>query len=120
MTQLDLPSGSSVSPATRGQIFAWTLFDFANTAFYVVILTVGYPLYFKQVVAGHGLQSESLPSQNALLRQVFLRVATCLQYRRRKGLRMVVSTREPPRQEEAVVAISPGGAMVDRVLALQR
>ncbi|MEK7670316.1 MAG: MFS transporter, partial [Bacteroidota bacterium] len=61
MTEVDLPSGSSRSPAvTRGQIFAWTLFDFANTAFYVVILTVGYPLYFKQVVADHGQQSDFL------------------------------------------------------------
>jgi UMF1 family MFS transporter len=34
------------------QILAWTLFDFANTAFYVIILTVGYPLYFKEIVAG--------------------------------------------------------------------
>lgn len=37
-------------PASRGQIFSWTLFDFANTAFYVLILTVGYPLYFKKIV----------------------------------------------------------------------
>lgn len=39
--------------ASRFQIFSWTLFDFANTAFYVLILTVGYPLYFKEIVA-HG------------------------------------------------------------------
>ncbi|MBU1299798.1 MAG: MFS transporter [Bacteroidetes bacterium] len=38
-------------PPSRSQIFVWTLFDFANTAFYVLILTVGYPLYFKEVVA---------------------------------------------------------------------
>jgi UMF1 family MFS transporter len=43
------PSGS---PAGRGKIFSWTLFDFANTAFYVLILTVGYPLYFKKVIVG--------------------------------------------------------------------
>ncbi len=35
----------------RGRILSWALFDFANTAFYVIILTVGYPLYFKEVVA---------------------------------------------------------------------
>lgn len=35
----------------RSQIFVWTLFDFANTAFYVLILTVGYPLYFKEIIA---------------------------------------------------------------------
>lgn len=32
------------------QIFVWTLYDLANTAFYVIILTVGYPLYFKEIV----------------------------------------------------------------------
>jgi UMF1 family MFS transporter len=48
---LSFPSLSSTSnSATRGQIFSWALFDFANTAFYVLILTVGYPLYFKEIV----------------------------------------------------------------------
>ena len=46
--------------ATRGQIFSWTLFDFANTAFYVIVLTVGYPLYFKEVVAQHGQRADFL------------------------------------------------------------
>lgn len=32
------------------QIFIWTLYDLANTAFYVIILTVGYPLFFKEVI----------------------------------------------------------------------
>ena len=36
----------------RRNIFSWTLFDFANTAFYVLILTVGYPLYFKKIIVG--------------------------------------------------------------------
>ncbi len=46
------PSVSQPAPAaTRGQIFSWALFDFANTAFYVLILTVGYPLYFKEIIA---------------------------------------------------------------------
>ncbi len=43
--------------ATKGQIFSWALFDFANTAFYVIILTVGYPLFFKEVIVG-GKQSD--------------------------------------------------------------
>jgi len=45
-------------PATgtsRFQIFVWTLFDFANTSFSVIVVAVGYSLYFKDVVAGgHG------------------------------------------------------------------
>jgi UMF1 family MFS transporter len=43
------PSGEKIS---RLQIFIWTLFDFANTSFSVMVVAVGYSLYFKQVVAG--------------------------------------------------------------------
>jgi UMF1 family MFS transporter len=53
-------SSSSSRPATRGQVFSWALFDFANTAFYVLILTVGYPLYFKEIVAGGSRQGDLL------------------------------------------------------------
>jgi len=45
------PYPPSPHTATRWQIFSWALFDFAHTAFYVIILTVGYPLYFKEIVA---------------------------------------------------------------------
>lgn len=38
---------------SRRNVFAWTLFDFANTAFYVIVLTVGFPTYFREVVAGN-------------------------------------------------------------------
>jgi UMF1 family MFS transporter len=44
----------------KRQILSWTLFDFANTAFYVVVLTVGYPLYFNDVVVGHAGRGEAL------------------------------------------------------------
>ncbi|HEX9615740.1 MAG TPA: MFS transporter, partial [Bacteroidota bacterium] len=43
---------TSQETVSKGRIFSWTLFDFANTAFYVMILTVGYPLYFKKIVVG--------------------------------------------------------------------
>jgi len=56
---------SSLNPpsfytATRWQIFSWALFDFAHTAFYVLILTVGYPLYFKEIVAQSSNQGDFL------------------------------------------------------------
>jgi UMF1 family MFS transporter len=38
--------------ATKLQIFAWTLFDYANTAFSVIIVTVIYSRYFTNHVAG--------------------------------------------------------------------
>ena len=36
------------------QIFVWSLFDFANTSFAIMIITVGYSLYFRNVVVGEG------------------------------------------------------------------
>jgi UMF1 family MFS transporter len=36
----------------KGKIFIWTLFDFANTAFSVIIVTVIYSKYFTNVVSG--------------------------------------------------------------------
>ncbi len=38
--------------ASRRQIFSWTLFDFGNTAFSVIIVTVIFPRYFIGHVAG--------------------------------------------------------------------
>lgn len=35
------------------QVFSWSLFDFANTGFHVIIMTVVYPVYFKNTIA-HG------------------------------------------------------------------
>jgi MFS transporter, UMF1 family len=50
MTDATPPPGSpSVS---RGRIVAWTFFDFANTAFSVIIVTVIYSRYFTNHVAG--------------------------------------------------------------------
>jgi len=38
--------------ASRSTIFAWTLFDFANTGFYVIIITLVFPAFFTKVIAG--------------------------------------------------------------------
>lgn len=37
---------------SKGRIFVWTLFDFANTSFSIVVVTVIYAVYFKKIVAG--------------------------------------------------------------------
>lgn len=42
----------TVLPPSRARIFSWTLFDFANTAFSVIIVTVIYSRYFTSHVAG--------------------------------------------------------------------
>ncbi|MCK7524734.1 MAG: hypothetical protein MZV64_47570 [Ignavibacteriales bacterium] len=35
----------------KRKIFIWTLFDFANTSFSIVVVTFLYAVYFKKVVA---------------------------------------------------------------------
>ena len=42
----------SLFSSAKSQIFVWTLFDFANTSFSVMVVAVGYSLYFKEIVAG--------------------------------------------------------------------
>ena len=37
-------------PSQRSQIVAWSFFDFARTAFSVMIKTVGYALYFREII----------------------------------------------------------------------
>jgi len=36
----------------RKEIFAWTMYDFANTSFSVIVVTVVYAVYFKQYIVG--------------------------------------------------------------------
>lgn len=65
MTSVAHPPSSTTENAadrstSRGSIFVWTLFDFANTSFSVLILTVGYPLYFTTVVAAGHRESDFL------------------------------------------------------------
>ena len=43
---------SPPTPRVRNQILVWSLFDFANTSFSVMIVAVGYSLYFKEIVVG--------------------------------------------------------------------
>lgn len=54
------PDSSLHHTSNRSQIFVWALFDFANTAFYVLILTVGYPLYFKEIINQGGKDGDLL------------------------------------------------------------
>jgi len=37
---------------SRSQVFVWSLFDLANTSFSVLIVAVGYSLYFREIVVG--------------------------------------------------------------------
>ena len=52
MNSKQTPSGTSEQTATRGQIVSWTFFDFANTAYSVIVVTVIYNRYFTTHIAG--------------------------------------------------------------------
>lgn len=52
MTSEQVSDDNSEEVATRGQIVSWTLFDFANTAYSVIVVTVIYNRYFTNHVAG--------------------------------------------------------------------
>ncbi|HEY6952220.1 MAG TPA: MFS transporter [Bacteroidota bacterium] len=52
MTVEQATNDHSEKLATRGQIVSWTLFDFANTAYSVIVVTVIYNRYFTNHVAG--------------------------------------------------------------------
>ncbi len=52
MNSAEPVSAGSERLATRGQILSWTFFDFANTAYSVIVVTVIYNRYFTNHVAG--------------------------------------------------------------------
>jgi MFS transporter, UMF1 family len=54
------PPDSDVQPATRFQIFIWTLFDLGSNAFIMLILTVVYPVYFTTVLAADRADADFL------------------------------------------------------------
>ncbi len=55
----DARPAAGFPPVRRREIFGWCCFDFANSAFTTIIITVVYPIYFQQVVAGGHPHAES-------------------------------------------------------------
>lgn len=49
-------------PVTAKEVWAWCMYDFANSSFTTLIVTVAYSVYFVQVVAGH-LGPEGTPER---------------------------------------------------------
>lgn len=47
-------------PAGRAERLAWCGFDFSNSAFTTIVVTVAYPLYFSKVVVGDAPRAERL------------------------------------------------------------
>tara|TARA_B100000315_G_C14593217_1_gene597112 strand:- start:1736 stop:3046 length:1311 start_codon:yes stop_codon:yes gene_type:complete len=56
----DSPCSNKNEPVTRREILSWCFFDFANSSFAILILTLGYSVYFVQIVAS---TSEYSPEQ---------------------------------------------------------
>ena len=57
-------------PVQKREIFGWCCFDFANSAFTTIIITVVYPVYFQQVVAGGHAHAESWLGRTLGLSQI--------------------------------------------------
>ncbi|MFA8341840.1 MAG: MFS transporter [Rhodothermaceae bacterium] len=51
MTNLSQKTIKKEKLSNRGSIFVWTLFDFANTSFSIVVVTFLFAVYFKETVA---------------------------------------------------------------------
>lgn len=51
-------NGTEFPPVKKREIFGWCCFDFANSAFTTVIITVVYAAYFQKVVAGGDSRAE--------------------------------------------------------------
>lgn len=54
------PNANPKRPGQGREIFSWCMYDFANSAFPTLIVTVAYSVYFKQVVAGGGGSADFL------------------------------------------------------------
>jgi MFS transporter, UMF1 family len=64
------PPTSPPGPVTRREIFGWCCYDFANSAFTTIIITVVYAVYFAQVVAEDNPASASWWGRTLALSQV--------------------------------------------------
>ncbi len=64
MTQL---SSAATPPPSRREIVSWMLYDFANTAFTVMIVTFVYGVYFKKIVCGGEQWGDFLWGLNATI-----------------------------------------------------
>ena len=65
----------SIPPATRGERLAWCGFDFSNSAFTTIIITVAYPLYFAGVVVGDAARADLWWSAGLALSQLIVLLA---------------------------------------------
>lgn len=53
MSEPSIPSAAT-PPATNAEIFGWAMFDFANSSYTTVIVTVAYAIVFPRLIVGDG------------------------------------------------------------------
>ncbi len=51
---MSAPTGSPPTPPSRREIFGWAMFDFANSSYTTVIVSVAFSVYFTRLVAPEG------------------------------------------------------------------
>jgi len=56
------------------KVFSWLLFDFANTAFSVMMVTFAFPLYFKNVICGGAPSGDAMWGVSVSLSMLFVAV----------------------------------------------
>jgi UMF1 family MFS transporter len=56
------PATAAAKPAGARELWAWCIYDFANSSFSTLIVTVAYSVYFVQVVARH-LEPAGMPER---------------------------------------------------------
>ena len=60
---LNSPAPSSLPPASRREIWSWAMFDFANSSYTTIIVTVAFSVYFTTIVAPAASAYESVPAK---------------------------------------------------------
>ena len=49
---MQTPQTPARAPVTRREIFGWAMFDFANSSYTTIVITVFFSVYFTKIVAG--------------------------------------------------------------------
>jgi MFS transporter, UMF1 family len=113
-----MDSGLQSSTYSRGKIFAWTLFDFGNTAYSVIIVTVIYSTYFTtQVAAGqHWLWGLAVSISMILAAAIAPPLGAAADYSRDKKLFLLIFTLASIISTSLMYFVHPGMVLLGMVL----
>ncbi|HEX2100045.1 MAG TPA: MFS transporter, partial [Candidatus Synoicihabitans sp.] len=113
----NVPTASGFPPVRKREIWGWCCFDFANSAFTTIIITVVYAIYFQKVVAEGHAHAESWWGRTLSLSQVvvlFLSplIGAVADVRARKKLFLMVAAFTCSLATAALVWVGPGEVML--------